>query len=156
MVPFFSDIRPFKGISALLDWRLNGRLSQVIIKNRFTGEFKDVLLLPSEGRIKANSILLIGLGPQRGFNESHIGPLSQIVLEKMMQKKSEDFVISFSDIIGDHFEWRNSIRLMVSKLIDQPEIRGITLCEKNECVKDAKRRHMDFGLNAHVDFDDLS
>lgn len=155
VVTLFSDERPLKGVSALLDWRLNGRLSQVLAKNRFEGKFGESLLMPAEGRIRASEIMVIGMGDRPAFNESHVSAFTQLLLEKAVQKKSPDFMISYSDFISDRFEWRNSIRLLVSKLHDFQSIEAVILCEPDESVRDAKRRHMDFGVNVEVSFEAL-
>ncbi|MBI2339419.1 MAG: hypothetical protein HYU99_03480 [Deltaproteobacteria bacterium] len=149
----YSDFRPLKGVSSLVDWRLNGRLSQVLKTNRFQGNFGECLLMPAERRIRAQTILVMGLGPRGVFNESHVGATTQLLLEKMAQKKIGDFLVSYSDFIADRFEWRNGVRLLVSKLHDFSEIGAVTLCEPDDCVRDAKRRHMDFGGNVDVAFE---
>lgn len=156
MVTVYSDFRPLKGISALVDWRLNGRLSQVLKNSRFGGEFGECLLMPSEGRIRTPEILVIGLGQRALFNESHVGSATQLILEKMAQKKAADFLVSYSDFIADRFEWRNGVRLLVSKLHDFEGIGAVTLSEPDDCVRDAKRRHMDFGPNVDVTFETVT
>ena len=155
VVTSFADCRPLKGNAALLDWRLNGRLSRILIGRRFRGDFREALLLPSEGRIKSREILFLGLGDRASFGEASVSPFSRFVLEKVAQKKVSSFMISFSDIIADRFEWRNSVRLLVSQLHDFPGVEVLYLCETDECVKDAKRRHMDFGMNVEVSFETL-
>ncbi len=152
----FSDCRPLKGTAALFDWRLNGRLSRVIEKKRFEGKFGECLLVPSEGRIKSQEILLIGLGDESRFEESQVASLIHFLLETVSQKRVSDFLVSFTDFIGDRFEWRNSIRLLVSKLHNYPFIESVRLCEDEDCVKEARKRHMDFGVNIDVSFESFS
>jgi len=156
VVTLYSDLRPLFGIPALVDWRLNGRLSKILIKHRFEGDVGEVLLLPSEGRIKCQDILVLGLGAKSQFNESHLGRFIQCMLEKLAQKKAYEFAVSFSDFVPDRFEWRNAVRLLVSKLHDFPEIQTVYLCEPEDYIKDARRRHMDFGMNIQIAFDLVS
>lgn len=153
VVTVFSDQRPLLGQSSLLDWRVNGRLSRLIQSQRFEGDFEDVLLLPSEGRVKSNDILLIGLGPKTAFETSRISSLIEKLLKTLDQMKVKDFTICLSDLIEDPFEWRNSLRLLVSKLHDFPQIELCRLCEKETYVKEAKKRHMDFGLKVNVTYE---
>ena len=153
VITTFSDLRPFKGNAALLDWRLNGRLSQIMIKNRFEGNFGEMLLLPAEGRIKSHEIIVLGLGVKNDFHESHVNKFVTFLLETIAQKKVSDFLVCLSDVIADRFEWRNTVRLLVSKLHDFPVIENIQLCEPEDCVRDAKKRHMDFGMNVEVSFE---
>lgn len=155
VVGVFSSTRPLKGIASLIDWRLNGGLSRVMLKHRFKGELKEALLLPAEGRIRSKEILVLGLGPEALFNETGVGQFIQTLLEKISMKKNTDFLISFGDMVPDRFEWRNNIRLLVSKLHDYPALAAAVLCETEDCIRDAKRRHMDFGLNVNVSFEIL-
>lgn len=156
VVTTFLDCKPLQGNAALLDWRLNGRLSRLLMANRFTGQAKEMLLMPSEGRILAKEILVVGLGAKHTFDESQVAKFVPFLLDILNKKKTADFVMSFSDIITDHFEWRNGIRLLVSKLSDCDAIKGVKLCEREDYILDAKRRHMDFGMNVEVSFDAMS
>ncbi|MBX7147869.1 hypothetical protein K1X76_02185 [bacterium] len=153
VLTLFSDKKPLPGCAALVDWRLNGRLSKMIVKNRFVAEPGEILLLPTEGRLKAKEIMVFGMGPSYEFNESHISHFTQFLLGTLSRKKVSDFMVSYSDMIVDRFEWRNSVRLLVSKLHDFPGFESVNLCESEDCVRDAKKRHMDFGMNVDVSFD---
>ena len=57
---FFEDERPLRGTSGWLDWRLNGLLSRFLIHKRLIGTWKETILIPSQGRILAPLILLVG------------------------------------------------------------------------------------------------
>lgn len=153
VVTLYTDMRPLFGIPALVDWRLNGRLSKILIKHRFEGDRGEVLLLPSEGRMKSDDIMVLGLGERAQFSESYLGGFIQFMLEKLDQKKVLEFAVSFSDFMPDRFEWRNAVRLLVSKLHDFSSIQTVYLCEPEEYIKDARRRHMDFGSHVQIDFD---
>ena len=59
---FFLDEKPLRGSSGWIDWRLNGRLSRLIQAKRFTGEWKETVLIPSEGRLAGPVVLFFGLG----------------------------------------------------------------------------------------------
>lgn len=109
--------------------------------------------MPAEGRVKSETILVMGLGEKQNFGESHIATFTQYLLEVLEAKKVSDFMLSFSDMITDRFGWRNSIRLLVSKLHDYVDIDSVFLCETDDYVRDARRRHMDFGLNVDVSFE---
>lgn len=152
VITLFSDKIPFGGNAALLDWRFNGRLSQIFSKHRFSGKFQEALLMPSEGRVKSKSILVLGLGTYSQFYESDISSFTDFLLKTLSQKRVGDFIVSFSDIFRDLFEWRNNIRLLVSKLYDY-QFESIFLCEPKDCIQDAKKRHMDFGSNVDVSFE---
>jgi hypothetical protein len=66
IVGFHEDIRPLKGGAGALDWLLCGALSRLIIQRKITGAVGDVALLTSKGKVPADKIFMIGLGPRAG------------------------------------------------------------------------------------------
>jgi hypothetical protein len=68
VVPIWTDVRPLRGAAGLLDWRLNGRLSECLRDERFAGERGERLLWPTK-RIPWRAVLAIGLGATRDFDE---------------------------------------------------------------------------------------
>jgi hypothetical protein len=68
VVPVWTDVRPLRGAAGLVDWRLNGRLSDCLREERFTGALQDRLLWPTR-RIPWAGILAIGQGATRDFDD---------------------------------------------------------------------------------------
>lgn len=68
IVPVWSDIRPLCGAAGLLDWRLCGKLSQMIRDGRVSGALCEKLLLVTS-RIPWQRVLAIGVGESTAFCE---------------------------------------------------------------------------------------
>jgi leucyl aminopeptidase len=68
VVPLWSDVRPLRGVAGLLDWRLNGRLSQMLREEKLQGESGEKMLFFTE-RVPWKRILAVGLGATEAFNE---------------------------------------------------------------------------------------
>jgi hypothetical protein len=66
IVGFHEDIRPLKGGAGALDWLLCGALSRLIIQKKVKGAVGDVALLTSNGKVPADKIFMVGLGPRAG------------------------------------------------------------------------------------------
>jgi len=64
---FFVDERPLSGSQALLDWRLNGLLTQLLVQNSAHGAFGENILLRSNGKIASDWVLFVGGGKRRGL-----------------------------------------------------------------------------------------
>jgi hypothetical protein len=64
---FFKDEKPLKGSSGWVDWRLNGMLSRFLMEKRLTGDWKEMILIPSQGRVTPRMILLLGLGEVKDY-----------------------------------------------------------------------------------------
>jgi len=65
----FREMRPLRGITSLLDWRLYGHLSRVIIDRFFTGEAREQLLVPLGRHLPQRFLLLTGLGERKSFDK---------------------------------------------------------------------------------------
>jgi len=67
VVGFYEDERPLRGLAGELDWLLCGALSDLILQHKVRGSLGDVALLTSRGKVPAQKIFMIGLGPKSGF-----------------------------------------------------------------------------------------
>ena len=67
-VGFYEDVRPLKGLAGELDWLLCGSLSTILLDQRIRGSLGDVALLTSRGKIPAQKIFMVGLGPRAAFD----------------------------------------------------------------------------------------
>ena len=95
VVGFFLDERPLRGASGWIDWRLNGRLSRFIQAKRLTGEWKETTLVPSEGRLVAPLILLIGLGRVREYGTLRLRELSAHLIMTLQGIQVPNICLSF-------------------------------------------------------------
>ena len=64
----FADDRPLRGLTGLVDWRLNGQLSRLLRRDFVDGHWLEVTMAPIEGRLPFDRLLLIGLGRRSEFN----------------------------------------------------------------------------------------
>jgi len=148
----YSDIRPLRGQAGLVDWRLNGFLSKLIVSDRFGGRMGEALLMPSQGRLGPKELMILGLGDQGALREEDYPKLVTLILEKLLLKKNPSISLSLSDLASGMFEWRNAVRLFMSMLSGREEDYQINLVEPRDYVEDARRRHMDFAYDVQVQF----
>ena len=95
VVGLFEDERPLKGPRGWIDWRLNGRLSHLLIQNRLTADWKETTLIPSQGRIAPRMILLVGLGKARGYSYLRLRELFPYVLGALKKLKAVSICPAF-------------------------------------------------------------
>jgi hypothetical protein len=72
----------------------------LIIEKRLTGEWKETILVPSEGRVIPRMILLLGLGRVKEYSYPRLRELSPFLLETL--KKLNISSACFSLPYGDH------------------------------------------------------
>ncbi len=68
VVGFFEDVRPLKGLAGRLDWLLCGSLSSLLLDDKLRGSPGDVALLPARGKVPAQKVFMVGLGPASDFS----------------------------------------------------------------------------------------
>lgn len=76
----WSDARPVHGVAGLCDWRMGGRISELLLRGDITGERGEVALLPGRPRLAFDKLLLFGAGPREAFDEDAYSE----VVEKML------------------------------------------------------------------------
>lgn len=148
----FEEDVPLQGNLGVVDWRINGRLSHLLKNQRFSGKAREMVLMPAERRFRSDKLIVMGLGPQAGFHEDHVSQVIDYILETSKNMQAAQICLSLSKFNPSPFAWRNAIRLLVSKIVDYPLIREIILCEPEDIVQEAKRRHLDFGSQVQVEF----
>lgn len=80
LAPFFKDERPLTGVLGLIDWRLCGFVSRLILSGVVVGSLGETVLVPLRPRFAADKLFLFGLGEQAQWDES----LQQSVTERML------------------------------------------------------------------------
>ena len=63
----FADDRPLRGLTGLVDWRLNGQLSRLMRRDFVDGHWLESTLAPIVGRLPFERLLLVGLGRRADF-----------------------------------------------------------------------------------------
>lgn len=154
LATFCEDQRPLKGSVGLIDWRMNGKLSDLILNNRINGEFSDALMMPTQGRLTAKEVLLFGLGKNSQLSEERFEQIFPVMVQKLVKLKSRDLALTLGDLARDFMGWRTLLRSFVGSLVTQHgKDRYRVLCAENpKWVQEAKRRNMDFGPEVSVSY----
>ncbi len=98
----FSDERPLRGTSGLIDWKLDGRISRLIMDGRITGEWQEKVMLGSFNPLADKRLVLIGLGPQEDFNPGRIRDAGRLAVRTAVKLGVDSASITLPGIIdGD-------------------------------------------------------
>jgi hypothetical protein len=84
-VLYFADERPLTGPAALLDWRLNGCLTDQLLLGNLTGVAGEHLLVRSNGKVAADWVLFVGGGKRAHLGESDFRELLRHLLTTCRQ-----------------------------------------------------------------------
>ena len=78
VVFFFEDDRPLHGAASLLDWRLNGALTELLVDGKVSGRLGDAVVVRNNGKLDAEWALFLGGGKR--------ARLSTAVWERLLKK----------------------------------------------------------------------
>ena len=68
VLPVFQEKAQLLGVAGLIDWRLCGRLSRLLIEEQFEGRKEEVILLSYASKIGQKNLFLYGLGPSQNLS----------------------------------------------------------------------------------------
>lgn len=154
-VPFFSDRLPLKAAAGLVDWRLNGRVSALVEQHKLVGASGECLIMPTEGRLKADALMFYGLGPsaiwQSSRAEAHFLPW----IEKLQGLKQDTWLLSLNSLSNDFLVWRQYLRIFVHAVAhrSRSSCRRIFISAPDDWVLEVKKRQMDLGEGIDLSFD---
>ena len=69
---FFSDERPLRGAAGRIDWRLCGQVTEILASGLIAGHAREAVLLPGSRSLRADRVLLLGLGERRSLGQSEV------------------------------------------------------------------------------------
>ena len=80
-VPLFEDQRPLDGPAAVVDWRLDGAITRMIVAGEISGRSGERLMIQGNGKFAVPWILLVGGGRWRTLDSAGYASL----VDKMLQ-----------------------------------------------------------------------
>jgi hypothetical protein len=92
---YFSDQKPVEGPAALLDWRLDGQLTKMLIDGQVQGRAGEHVMLQNNGKLKADWILFVGGGKWHGLCQETHASLIRHMLSVARQAGFKDVALSF-------------------------------------------------------------
>ena len=69
VVFYFSDKKLLEGPAALLDWRLDGQLTRMLLSGGVLGKAGEHVMLQNNGKLKSDWVLFVGGGKWAGLSE---------------------------------------------------------------------------------------
>lgn len=92
---YFSDLKPLDGPTALLDWRLDGQLTRMLLDKDVTGRAGEHVMLQGNGKIKAKWVLFVGGGKWHGLCCETHGSLVRHMIAVAKQAGFKDLSLAF-------------------------------------------------------------
>jgi len=143
-IPFFSDERPPRGTLGLVDWRLGGWVSRLLLGGRLTGDRTEVTLLPSRPKLSCEKLFLFGMGPRAEFNET----VFEETMERVFLTLTRARVRASTCVLpGRHLELLpaeaafESLLSVASRYPEQDEVTLVEPLEAQKAMAPVLQRH---------------
>jgi hypothetical protein len=92
VVCLFEDERPPRGVAGLLDWRLCGRLSNLLVEERLGTGFREAMLFPAYERLPVQRVCAYGLGSVSEFTAARAREASWFVADSLHRLRVRSFI----------------------------------------------------------------
>jgi hypothetical protein len=115
---YFADQKPLEGPAALLDWRLNGQLTRMLLDGEVQGRAGEHVMLQNNGKLKADWILFVGGGKWHGLCQETHAALIKHMVKVARQAGFKDVSLAFMP----HEEM--TVKVLQRQIKDAIEIEG--------------------------------
>ena len=92
---YFTDQKPLDGPAALLDWRLDGQLTRMLLDDEVQGRAGEHVMLQNNGKLKADWVLFVGGGKWHGLGQETHAALIKHMLKVAYQAGFKDVALAF-------------------------------------------------------------
>lgn len=88
-----SDVRPARGVAGLCDFRMGGRISQLLRSGFVTGALGEVVMVPGKPFLSFDKILLFGAGPQAELTPARFEKLIASFYDRLKKLRARVAVV---------------------------------------------------------------
>lgn len=92
---YFQDVKPIDGPAALLDWRMNGQLTRMLLDGKVSGRAGEHVMLQSNGKLAAKWVLFVGGGKWLGLCSATHASLIRHMLSVARQAGFKNISMAF-------------------------------------------------------------
>lgn len=140
IVPIWKDVRPLRGATGLLDWRLNGKLSSWLKTGRLDGSAGEKMLFLTD-RVIWGRVLTLGLGAAADFAESELRASLTTALDALRGIGAHAAAIALPGRDADRMSPDQALRVLLSE-VERHEnqhgsstLDGLTVIDASSAIK---------------------
>jgi hypothetical protein len=122
-ISVFDDERPLRGVAGLVDWRMCGRLSKLLLSKKSTGASGETLMLPAGKKLPMTRIFWFGLGPSKGYGEDRMRNDVRWIAEVLRAANAGECALQLPGRSLGLIGARRAIELV----LDDTQMRGLNL-----------------------------
>lgn len=110
----FVEDRPLQGLAGFVDWRMNGWLSQQIVKGIASGRVRETILTPGGRHLGVKRVLLVGLGTRNEFSPDHFRGVCLSTLRTLIRIPSRRFAVDLPGLSSFNVAPRQAMEMWLT------------------------------------------
>ena len=134
-IPVFEDERPLRGALGLIDWRLCGSVSKLILRGRLSGREGETLLLPARPRLTFEKLFVFGVGSRTHFDERALEVVTERMLSTLTRVRVRASVMALPGRALDLVSPARAMEVFLSVAANHPEHDEVTLIEMVDAAR---------------------
>ena len=149
----FEDERPLRGALGLVDWRLCGQVSRVLLRGHARGALGERVLIPTRRRLPFDKLFLFGAGASADFDDARFASVTQHLLDTLDRARVRSSVVGLPGRSCDRITPQRAMEIFLLQVPRHPEQDQLTLIEDADAqramapvVEQAKRRQRALGV----------
>jgi hypothetical protein len=125
----FAEMKPLRGMASLVDWRLYGHLSKLVINGFLTGEAEESLLMPLGRLLPQQYLLVFGLGERAEFSKESFLKGAKRTFETIRKLGHRDVVLALPGRVEEACTASDSIAWFLSCYEEHGDAQNIQIIE---------------------------
>ncbi len=132
---FFEDERPLRREVGLVDWRLCGAVSRVLLRGRATGARGETILLPAQPRLPFEKVFLFGVGPTDAFDDAAVDGVVERMLTTLDRALVRSSVVSLPGRSTDRIAPEHAMMIFLGRAALHPEQDHVVIVDTLEAQR---------------------
>ena len=132
---FFEDQRPLRRAVGLVDWRLCGQISRMLLRGRATGRLGEALLIPARPRLPFDKLFLFGAGDRDALDEEVAVQVVEHMLTTLDRALVRTSVMALPGRSNDGLAPEHAMRILLERGARHPEQDQVVLIEPGEAQR---------------------
>lgn len=134
-LPFFSDERPLRGPLGLVDWRMRGFVSRLLLKGTIAGAAFETVLIPARPKLSLDKLFLFGLGEQAPFTPADLAGHIDHMLNTLASARVRTTALVLPGRSTQHIAATSAMEAFVARALHRDDHDELILLEAADSQK---------------------
>ncbi|MDH5676338.1 MAG: hypothetical protein OEZ06_29740 [Myxococcales bacterium] len=138
-LPLYSDERPLRGALGLVDWRMCGLVSRLVVRGQLSGLPGETMLLPGRPKLSMDKLFVFGLGPEAELREPDLEAVVAHMLDTVARAGVRTTALALPGRVHGSVDATSAMEAFVAAATPRDEHDEVVLLEFATAHKEMQR-----------------